>query len=170
MGLFSGIAEAKASFDANYMRTGVYWAKINKLKKDKGFKKREYMAVELVVVKIIENDGGKSHKEGEEVSVVFMEGTTGNEGRMKAFVVNVVGCKPEEVTEERCMTLCSDKQPLAGTVVEIVARPVTTKAGKAITGVTFKREVPAKEVLAAKLRPDIKDRFFPNNFLESMAE
>jgi hypothetical protein len=173
VGMFRGVEGARQLVRANYVRAGLYWCRIDKCKTDISRKRETFAAIEMTVVKVIDGDNGKGHRVGESVSRLIMMTSDYFLPEVKAFVAGSVGMQPEQITEHNCNEVFGPTQPLTGTVVEVQASLITTKKNTPFTTVTFKREVPAAELLAPPphgLDPHVIATFFPGNVLNRMAE
>lgn len=150
MGFFDGIETVRASFDASYIKHGIYWCKINRVKEDVNRNKIKFVAVEMTVVRVVQTEAGKqAHRVGEEVSALFMENQDGYLARFKRFIANVMGVELEKITSAACDIVTSAKQPLAGSIVEVEGKGrISKKTGKDVTGTVFSRTVPKEEVAA----------------------
>lgn len=167
VGMFSGIEKVKARIDANYIRPGHYLARIDVVKADKTRKQDGFVAIEMTILHVIDNDNDKGHSVGENVSHLLMQKHDAFLGNMKSFVANVFGMMPEEITEQHCTLVCSTPCPLTGTVVEFTARNITTRLGSDFTAINYRREVPAAECIAT-LSPQVQILYFPNNLLQNL--
>lgn len=184
---FSGITTAKARVDANYIRPGSYWLQINKLRLDKSRKDQVFLAVEMTVIHCFDEriadqpPGRRGHISGESVTHMMMKKHDSFLGNVKAMLVAILGIPADQITEAEAAMVCGDSQPLTGTVVEVNCRNITTRAGNPFTSANYAREVPTREVLAfltdatippemAAKRLELKNRLFPNNWLEKVVE
>jgi hypothetical protein len=150
MGFFDGIENVRASFDASYIKHGIYWCKINRVKEDTNRNKVGFVAVEMTVVRVVQTEAGKAaHRVGEEVSALFMSNQDGYLARFKRFIANVMGITVEQVTAKGCELVVAAAQPLANSIVEVEGKGrVAKKTGKDVTGTVFHRTVPIAEVKA----------------------
>jgi len=149
MSLFSGVNNARANMGSNYARSGHYLALIRRVKQDENRKGVEFVAVEMVCLKVIApGPSEEPHRIGEQFSWLVMSNNDSFLGNVKAFVMNVAGLQEHEVTEDDCAAVTSDKQPFAGFIVEMNNRIITTKAGKPFTLVNFPRSLTPDEVRA----------------------
>lgn len=145
---FDGIENVRASYDASYIKHGLYWCKINRVKEDKNRAGIPFVAVEMTVVRVVQTEAGKAaHRVGEEVSNLFMSNQDGYLARFKRFIANVMGIDVSAVTAAGCSMVTDAKQPLAGSIVEVEGKGrVSKKTGKDVTGTIFHRTVPKQEV------------------------
>jgi hypothetical protein len=145
--IFENIGNAKVSQgDGNYVRPGHYYARLNAVKLTQKFTGEQFLAVEMTVVSVLDDDEGRGHKVGEDTTHLMKAASPSFLGNVKAFIAATLGCSPDEVDQNSADRVTSDEQPLAGIVVELVGRQITTKAGKPFTKVTYKREVPPDEL------------------------
>lgn len=170
MGLFDGVEQAKASFDAKYQGAGHYLCRIDRIKADKTRGGDEFMAVEMTVMHTFMDGQGapeKWHKPGESTSHLLMKKHDSFLGNVKALVANVTGCHESEVTKADCERIASAEQPLAGAVIELSARDILTRKNQPFTKVSYIREVPATE-LVELLDEKIVATYFPGDTLADM--
>lgn len=172
-GMFSGIEGARESMDANYIAEGKYWARINRVKAGKSWKNEEFLVTEMTCVRVLDGDDA-SQKPGEDFSHMNMRKFPQFLGNVKSMIANLFEMQPAQVSIDHALRICSDDNPLGGTVAEVVARQITTRGGGDFTRVTYLREVPPEEVLAYfAASPDgaaQKDYLFPNNYLEQVIQ
>lgn len=167
--MFTGIKDAKAQMDANYMRPGIYWSRINRVKVDVSRKQEAFVAIEMTAIHIIDDDDGKGHKLGEDVTHMLMPKHDMFLPNMKGFIAGALSMAIDDITEVEAMSVCGADQPLAGTVVECRNRTIITKEGRPFTVVKYVREVPASELLQA-LPPIDQENFFPGGALGRIAQ
>lgn len=148
-GIFDGIGNAKPSGDGNWFRPGHYYSEIQAVKLATKFNGEKFLAIEQKIVKVLDNDEGRGHKVGEECTHLLKVANPSFLGNVKAFIAAALGCSPDEVGKAEADRVTSDEQPLAGIVVEVVARVKPKRNGDPFTLVTYKREVPEGEVNAA---------------------
>jgi len=178
--MFSGIRDAKMSTDSNYARRGHYLAMITKMKADETRAGDDFVAVEMTILHTFEDGDGKDlqgsddarpedtwHRPGEDMSHLMMAKHDSFLGNLKACIANVLDVEPAEVTEEACIeaTDPDGAQPMAGRVVELKNRVITTRAGKPFTKVSYAREVDPSEYaevidqkVLARYVPDLDER------------
>lgn len=149
MGIFDGIDDAKPSASGNYIRPGHYFARIDGVRLVKKFTGEDFLAIEMNVVQVLDDEDGTGHRVGEDITHLLKSTQPSFLGNVKQFICATLGCSPDEVGKAEADRVTSDEQPLAGIVIEFVARTTTTRAGKPFTKVTYKREVPAGEINAA---------------------
>lgn len=168
--VFAGVKEAKPSFAANYTRDGHYFARINRVKFGKSRKSEEFVAVEMIILHVYDDNNGTGHKVGEDATHMLMCKHDMFLPNFKAMVVNLVKCPETEIGPEECMQICDENiQPFAGMLVEFIAKTITTQADRDFTRMDYKRQVPAEEV-AGLLSDDLKERLFPQGELERKIE
>ena len=159
MGMFSGISNARARFDQNYAKQGHYLVRIDRVKADQNWKRQDYVAVEMTVLHVYEDGQGDPtqwHKVGENISDVMSSGSATN-------------ADVEEVGEQEAEVVCSESQPLAGLVMEIVNREIMTKQNqKLIVTVAYRGLATAAE-LGTVLAPEVIEQHFPGEALQQLA-
>lgn len=137
--IFKGIGGVKASADAVYIRPGDYIVSIDRIKQDESRKKVDYIAFEMTVLKTINEkpmtfaDGSQkpnSHRPGEQVSHLLMFDNDMALPNLKAIVMALFNCEEGEVTDELCLQMVSDSQPMAGMIVKIECNEIITKGKK----------------------------------------
>lgn len=170
--LFRGTEEAKASFgDANYMRAGHYLCRIEEVRAGERRVGGGYVVFGMQVVHVFDDVQGSGHRVGENVSHMLMRAGAQADmflPSMKAAIGAICEGDPEAVTSGDLVAVVSDDQPLAGVVVEIVARNINTRRGTLFTRVTYKRPWTALE-LTNVLSEEAVKRFWPNGELQSQA-
>jgi hypothetical protein len=166
--IFSGISAVKARVAANYMRPGRYWLRINRLKLDSNRKNVPFLAIEMQVCRVLDNDNGQGHKVGEDVTHMLMTDNEMFMPNIKAALARILDVPSETITEEECIAVAGDDQPLANTVVEILATEIQTRAGNPFTQVDYKREVPIEEVAAGLDDEKAIELCFPNGLLDKL--
>lgn len=167
--IFKGLKDAKPRVDGNYLTEGRYWLRINKLKIDTSRKNESFLAIEMTNIRTLDDNQGKGHKPGEDVTHMLMAKFDSFLGNVKQFAVCALGgqVKPEEVDEAGMMELCADNQPLHGLVVEVNNKGITTRKGAPFTTVNYLRVVGVEELLHSLSKAD-QDRYFPDNYLQKM--
>lgn len=176
-GLFKGMGKVKSSQDANYMKPGNYLVRIDRFKADKG-RTGALVAIEMTCLAHVGPvaPGTEPHAPLESMTHLipnFGKGVDMFLPNVKAFIENIIGVPPEEMSdddkmEEYALTLASDAQPLRGVVAHVEARQITTRAGTPFTKVSWQREVPAAEALKL-LPPEILTVAYPDNALQRRA-
>lgn len=167
--MFSGIAAAKAKMDANYEAPGHYLERIDRVKIDVTRDNSAFVAVEKTVIHIYDNDDGKGHKKGEQITHMLMQKHDSFLPNMKAFIAAACSMEAEQITPENAQQVCGVSQPLAGTVVECKNRTIMTKKQQPFTLIIYQREVPPSELLQT-MPPADQQQYFPNNALQLMAQ
>ncbi len=129
MGIFTGIEDHKASFDANYTRAGHYIALLRLVAIKQNGSGDDNFVIEQTILHVINDDDGKGHSVGEECSHLIPNHGKGKRmfmGNVKHFIMKVIGCTDEEVTEEIVEGVVDEKsekaQPFADLVVEWTGR------------------------------------------------
>ncbi|CAK9074182.1 Uncharacterized protein (Fragment) [Durusdinium trenchii] len=184
---YAGVSGARVSRDGNYIRGGHYLLLVERIEEGQTFKKQDFVAIQQNVLHVFDDsepgyDYDRKveqplHRVGESVTDMNMLGNVAFESSMKAFAL-VAGDMTEEELLEReeypgqmIEEMVSDEQPLAGAIVEVVARTVIKKDSRAkgeenlsnkdiYTRVAYRRvwsDEEAREFLPA----EIADRFLP---------
>lgn len=167
--MFTGIAAAKAKMDANYESPGHYLERIDRVKVDVTRDNSAFVAIEKTIIHVYDNDDGKGHKPGENVTHMLMQKHDSFLPNMKAFIAAACSMDAAEITPENAMQVCGPTQPLAGTVVECKNRTIMTKKQQPFTLIIYQREVTATELLQT-MPPADQALYFPNNALQLMAQ
>ncbi len=141
MGIFDNIEQAAVGGDGNWVRPGRYTAEIMAVKLTKKFTGEEFVAIEMTVISVEDNDEGKGHKVGEAITQLMKVNNASFLGNFKQFISSTLGVSPDDVTKVEAQRATSDEQPLAGIVVSFNARTIKTKANTDFTKVTFLGEV-----------------------------
>lgn len=168
MGIFKGLKDAKAAQGGNYERIGHYLERIDKVKTDTSRKGAEFLAIEKTVVRVIDNAQGKGHTLGESVTHMFTmkkeyaETTLGN---IKAMIAAILALPPDQVTDEVGEMISSERQPLAGMLIEVNNQTITTKKMTLFTQVRYLHSFAPDKALKL-LTPEEIARFYPDNFLD----
>lgn len=169
MGLFDKIGNVKAKVQANYISPGHYVCRIDKVLAKQNRKQEDTFIIEMTVIHVFDDNDGKGHKIGEEISNVINFRHDMALPNIKRFLCAVLDRPESDITSQVCERVCSDKQPLAGLIVEIQAKPTVTKAGNDFTDVGYRRTVPAS-LLVEILDEEAITRFFPDGKLEAMLQ
>lgn len=180
---FSGVGDAKGSFDAVYAGRGHYLLRIDKVKTDKTRKSKKFVAVEMTVLHTFpDGDGandptamGQWHQPGANVSDIMMADSDYFLGDLKTFIANVAGIPLAEVTPERCHQVTDPEgpQPFTGLVVEMKNRLKPTKPtaekpnGGTFTKRTYVREWKASEFINV-LGEKVIETQFPGDSIEQL--
>ncbi len=177
-GIFDGMGGAASRMDANYVIPSHFLALISKCKIGENRKDEGFFVVEMLVIHDCEPDkyqrGAWGHAVGEEVSHMMMSKHDSFLGNVKGFISNTLGMEDGTIGETEALAVAADDQPLAGTIIEVAARNVVTRAGNDFTVVNYKGEVEKDEVLA--LFATLDDgaertaRFFPDAAAPAAAE
>lgn len=170
-GIFDGMGGAKSRMDSNYVIPSHFLGRINKCKIGKNRKDEGFFVVEMTVIHDCQPEkyqrGIYGHQPGEEVSHMMMSKHDSFLGNVKGFISTTLEMSDETIGEEEALAISADDQPLAGTVIEVVARNVVTRAGNDFTVVNYKGEVPMEQVV--ELFATVEDgaermaRFFPDH-------
>lgn len=144
MGIFDKIEGATVTGDGNWVRPGRYTAEINAVKLSKKHTGEEFVAIEMTIVSVLDDDEGKGHKVGEDIVSLMNASKMSFLGNFKQFISASLGVSPDDVTKAEALRVTSDAQPMAGIVVEFSARIIITRAGDPFTKVMFAGEVEQK--------------------------
>ena len=173
--MFSGVSQARPNVDANYVRPGRYWLRIDNCKVGTSRKHVPFCANEMTVVHVFDNSNGTGHRVGEQVTDMMMRDNDYFLSDIQGFVGHVLDVEPAAVTEQDCGAIYGPEQPLRGLCVELNAREIQTRNINQQTGqpgvftkISYVREVPATELLQF-LPPDVQNQFWPNGALQAMA-
>lgn len=153
--IFTGIENARASVATNYFREGRYFSYIRGAKQFVTRKGERMLLVEHSILAVI-SGVNESHRPGEEVGHLLKVSQDSFLGNVKAMIAGITGCHVDEVKTAHCAECfpVEGNSPLAGSLVEVHARPIVTKAGKPFTVIDYKRPISATEV--AEAMTDIK--------------
>lgn len=165
--IFAGISAAKARADANYELPGHYIELIRRVKADRSRKGEDFVAVEKTILAVLDDDEGRGHRIGDEVTHMLMAKHDSFLGNIKAMIAATFGVPAEQVQEADAVEICGDSQPMAGAVVECVNRNQVTRRGTDFTIINYKRALTVADI-RAKLDPQVLARFFPGDVLERM--
>jgi len=164
-GIFEGMGDAKSRMDANCVIPSHFLARINRCKIGKNRKDEGFFVVEMTVIHDCEPDkyqrSNFGHAVGEDVSHMMMSKHDSFLGNVKQFVSSTLNMDDDGIGKDEVNTICGDDQPLAGLVIEIVARNIVTRANKDFTKVSFKGTVPLDE-LATIIGAEQMAKFFPD--------
>ncbi len=183
MGFYDGIEKESAAGDSgSYVRAGRYLALITRVRSGTSKKHGcDTVSVDMTVIKDF-GDGDKSmivnpetgnlkdwvvdpkgaHREGEDISALFMSKYASAKRNYKAFIGNAVGVPEDQVTPTFCAQVESDEL-LAGEVIELNNRMIEKQDGGPFTKVWCVRPVPASE-FSEQIDEKIVERFFPDGF------
>lgn len=159
---FAGLGNTKESKDANYVTPGHYIMRLDNVRMKENRKGDAIFVVEqtpihLLRADLLEEQGGcmngiptRSNQEGIPCTHLISFAGAGAEMAMpniKAFAVAVIDGFAEaagqkdadgnDLQEQIMALVVSDEQPLAGTMVEVIARSIKTRAKKDFTKVTY---------------------------------
>lgn len=152
--IFAGIEQAKASFGANYLRDGRYFALLRNVKQDKNRKHVPFVAFELTILVCLPGQAN-IHRPGEECSHLLMANNDSFLGNLKGAFAGIYGCEAEAITRDVCREFAPETgdSPLAGRLIEVTARGIVTKDNKPFTVVDYRRSITATE-LAEMMNPE----------------
>ena len=165
--MFGGMKKAKGRANSNYVRGGHYWANITLVKADANRTGDEFVAIEMQIVKVVDDYEGKGHRLNEEVTHMLMTRHDSFMGNIKSFISKVLDIPQADVDEDAAEAVVAADQPLANTVCEFRAREVMTKKNTPFTQIDYVREVPIDEV-ASECEDGVLDVAFPKGVLEAL--
>ncbi len=149
--MFDDIGSAAATFAANYESPGRYYEFINAVKEIETRKGEAALVLEKKVIIVLDDDDGKGHRAGEEVSHMMMQKHDSFLGNVKAMLIGIMGLEdPDEIPDaewmETCQEMVGEEQPLAGRFVECVNVNRVTKAGGDFTAISYVQQLSPREV------------------------
>lgn len=172
-GVFAGINNAQQSNNNNYCRAGVYYARINTCKM--GYSKSDnmpYVAVEMTVVRVLDNAAGQGHNLGEDVTFFTKKHPKYDyfAGEVREFCSCALGIPFESTKDTHAEMVFGPAQPLANTTICFRGTNKPTQNGGMRTEVKFNMgEVPAA-VLKQELDPQSIQMFYPNGALDLLEQ
>lgn len=137
MSIFDKIGDAKVSQDGNWVRPGKYTARIDGVKLVKKFNGEQFVAIEMHVLSVLEDEDGSGHKVGEDITHLLKVQNPSFLGNFKQFASTALECNPDDLGKAEADRVTSDEQPLAGIEIAFNARQVPTKAGGQFTKVMY---------------------------------
>lgn len=137
MSIFDKIGDAKIGQEGNWVRPGKYTARIHAVKLVKKFNGDNFVAVEMTVLTVVDDDGGAGHKVDEEITHLMKVSNPSFLGNFKQFASEALGCSPDDLGKAEADRITSDEQPLAGIEIAFRARQKPTKAGGQFTLVMY---------------------------------
>ncbi|MEM7203057.1 MAG: hypothetical protein AAF628_22545 [Planctomycetota bacterium] len=143
--IFDGIEKAATTRSGNWVRPGTYHAQINGVRLTQKFTGERFVAVEMKVVGVVDDDNGQGHRIGEEVVHLMKVSSPNFLGNFKQFACSTLGCTEAELGQVEADRITSDEQPLAGIVVEFNAVLTDTRQGNKFTKVIYRGEIAAVE-------------------------
>lgn len=167
--MFDGIENAKGRMSSNYIRPGRYWANIKACKASANRKGEQFVAVEMQVIKVIDDDNGNGHRVLEDVTHMLMAKHDSFMGNIKKMISDILDVPQEEITSDEAMQIVSPEQPLANTVVEFNAFNTKTQKGNDFTVVDYSREIPINET-AKHVDVETLQIAFPGGILETLMQ
>lgn len=136
MGMFSGIEKANASRNSEYLRAGRYLLYVKKFKGQVARSKANQAVLEFSVVSVLDSSAASAeplgpHRVGDTVAWIMDLAKDASMPSLKAALAVMVGCPPEEITDETTEQLASAANPLEGLFVEFDNRivPMVKKQG-----------------------------------------
>ena len=137
MSIFDKIGDAKMGQAGNWVRPGRYTAKIVAVKLVKKFNGDEFVAIEMQVLTVIDDEKGTGHKVEEEITHLMKVRNPSFLGSFKQFASVALGCEADDLDKAAADKITSDEQPLAGIDIAFTARQKSTKAGGQFTLVMY---------------------------------
>lgn len=169
--VFKGIGNAKVLKDANYVRPGHYWVKVERCRIGENRKKQELAFIEMTVIDVLDPETSV-HRVGEAITHAVRADNDYFLPEVLAFISVAAGVDIETASdaekEQAANMVFGDENPLGGTILELFARNIVTKENKDFTKINYRREVSYQEA-AETLEEDIKNRFYPNGALDRLA-
>jgi len=135
--IFDGIESAKVSNEGNWVRPGRYTATVVAVKMVKKFNGEQFVAIELKIASVLDDEGGIGHKVNEDVTHLLKVSNPSFLGNFKQFASTALGCESSDLGKKDADRITSDEQPLAGIDVSLTARQITTKKGSPFTKVMY---------------------------------
>jgi len=133
MGLFAGIKEAQVTQGGVYIEPGLYTSRVEAVKTGKTRKGIPFFVVELTHLK----SNNVNHPVGKNVSWMVMLNQDAALGNIKHFASVATETDEAEIDEAGIELIVSSENPLEGTLLNIDASNITTKAGTPFTKVRF---------------------------------
>lgn len=140
MSIFDKIGDAKVGQEGNWVRPGTYTAEIVAVKMVKKFNGDQFVAIEMKVLTVEDNDGGAGHKVGEDITHLLKVANPSFLGNFKQFAATALGCDPDDLGKAEADRVTSDEQPLAGIEIGFRARQKPTQKGGVFTLVMYSNE------------------------------
>lgn len=132
-GMFDGIETARVSEGGVYFKPGVYLAKILACK---AIRDRKGVGTFVAECELLESSEPSLPK-GTLCSWVVKLDKEPALGNIKGFVAAALDADPKAVKAENVEQVCSEGNPLKGTILRVSAQNITTKAGAPFTKVTW---------------------------------
>ena len=137
MSIFDKIGSAKMGQAGNWVRPGRYTASVDAVKLVKKFNGDEFVAIELTILTVIDDENGTGHKVEEEVTHLMKVRNPSFLGSFKQFASVALGCEADDLDQAAADKITSDEQPLAGIEIAFLARQKPTKKGGQFTLVMY---------------------------------
>jgi len=183
---FQQATQTRSSSDYDYLQPGRYFARIDSIKDGETQEGVDFVACDMTIVKVIDDNAGQGHKVGDNVSWITLAKTVKKAGLTYFYkdVANFFGAVMNEDSEafENGDTGLSDCEvlleregnPMAGFVLEIHAKGRTYTADdgtiKTVTAnKPFKGRLSIDEV-EEELEEDVINKYFPNDILDELRE
>ena len=137
MSIFDKIGDASVSQGGNWIRPGKYTARVDGVKLVKKHTGEEFVAIEMNILTVIDNDDGKGHTVDEDITHLLKVQNPSFLGNFKQFASEALGCEADELDKAAADKITSDEQPLAGIDIGFRARQKPTKKGGQFTLVMY---------------------------------
>ena len=137
MSIFDKIGSAKMGQAGNWVRPGRYTARVDAVKLVKKFNGEEFVAIEMTILTVLDDENGTGHKAEEEITHLMKVQNPSFLGSFKQFASTALGCDPDDLDKPAADKITSDEQPLAGIPIAFLARQKPTKAGGQFTLVMY---------------------------------
>lgn len=173
MGLFTGIKDAKQmNASVPLDKVGRYYQLIQEVRTGTTQSGNDFMAVDKVVVHVLDDHDGEGHALGEDCSSLFTKGGKYPAyffSNVKNFICSAMAVADEDIDEDVAEMVVSKEQPLRGIVVEISSflKHKRDKKDETYVSTRYIRRVPAAEIRAT-LDEESLLKFFPGDALAEM--
>ena len=137
MSIFDKIGDASVSQGGNWIRPGKYTARVDGVKLVKKHTGEEFVAIEMKILTVIDDDDGNGHKVDEDITHLLKVQNPSFLGNFKQFASTALGCEADDLDKAAADKITSDEQPLAGIEIAFTARQKPTKAGNPFTLVMY---------------------------------
>jgi hypothetical protein len=137
MSIFDKIEDAKVGQEGNWIRPGRYTARVDGVKMVVKHTGEEFVAIEMTILSVIDDENGTGHKAEEEITHLMKVQNPSFLGSFKQFASVALGCEPDDLGKAEADKITSDEQPLAGIEIAFRARQKPTKKGGQFTLVMY---------------------------------
>jgi hypothetical protein len=149
----SKVKGSRSSEGGIYVEPGAYVCEVTKVKAGQTRAGVDNFIVEL----LIQESNNPNRKPGTLMDWYVDLSKEPALGNVKHFVMVATSCTEEEISEEVITMICSEANPLKGTVLRVAASNIKTKAGRDFTKVKFLNVDATEEQIAAANKADNKD-------------